>query len=726
MLVEVILLTFSSVEATMNILKQPLQLFFWVALIISFSSVTTYAERSEAHRQAWSGYWWPYVNGGLATGNDYRGHPAPLEKYELLTDGYLSGRLTYPYRQKYYAPESPDWYGLCYAWAAASTFIAEPDRPSVHDNILFRVGDKKGLYTLAHTRDVSIFGDGSDPAEFHRWLTEIIGEQQQIFFADLDPGNEVWSYPIYAYDMDYGPLVGQQQSVRVIIYYASDFVARDFVGTKEQFQGYTYQLTYNTSHEVESAVWIDSSQSQHPQLMTRILEQSSAIDGLDWPLLTQIGAAVDDEFESTGTALLPPGSYQMISLNQDRYLLQGREGDTLSLDLVKLDGPENPLVIKVLDSQGAVLDQTVLTDSGEYLSWQLSGSLDHSYIVDLEHAAGDSADFYQLDFNHHSLLNEVILPFVPVNGWWNGLAITNIGDTDVQNVTLTGLDLSGRALESHIAPQTLLARSKILTLFSALSSRDYERSDRQTLSLLIPQQVAVVNLFGGATDGLGGFFSGQSAAAKRIQLPFSEANWSELMWGGVINRSTTEQSITCSVYRNDGTLLKSESIVLQSNQKLRLSSIGAVAQLPNDGWLDLSVESQEDCLTGYQLWRSLSDQTKLEAIRGLVAAPVQWLPHIENGGIWSTRLIVINPQSEELTLTLSFPGQQQQVSLAPYEKRELSLESVFPAVGVELSQVAIKITGSANFSAYVTYQTDEDFASIPLIKQQQSSSQCCV
>jgi len=64
-------------------MKHSLRLILLVVLAVLFSSVTIYAEITESQRQAWSGYWWPYVNGGLATGNDYRGHPAPLEKYEL-------------------------------------------------------------------------------------------------------------------------------------------------------------------------------------------------------------------------------------------------------------------------------------------------------------------------------------------------------------------------------------------------------------------------------------------------------------------------------------------------------------------------------------------------------------------------------------------------------------------------------------------------------------------
>ena len=36
------------------------------------------AEVQQAADIPWSGYWWPARYGGLSTGSDYRGHPAPL------------------------------------------------------------------------------------------------------------------------------------------------------------------------------------------------------------------------------------------------------------------------------------------------------------------------------------------------------------------------------------------------------------------------------------------------------------------------------------------------------------------------------------------------------------------------------------------------------------------------------------------------------------------------
>ena len=48
----------------------------------------------EADIVPWSGYWWPFTSGALVTGDGYHGHPAPLEKYDLVTVGTKDGPAT--------------------------------------------------------------------------------------------------------------------------------------------------------------------------------------------------------------------------------------------------------------------------------------------------------------------------------------------------------------------------------------------------------------------------------------------------------------------------------------------------------------------------------------------------------------------------------------------------------------------------------------------------------
>ena len=174
-------------------------------LLILFSwgvqSSDSMAESKVADRIPWSGWWWPYTDGGLSTGKGYRGTPGPLGKLAMLKDGVATSRLIRWYEDLYYDSGAPYWYGLCYAWAAAASYEPEPLYPSSVDNIVFRVGDKKGLLTLAHQQDLKEHANSDDPAVLHYWLLHYIGEMGRSFVADLDAGTEIWSHPVYKYDM---------------------------------------------------------------------------------------------------------------------------------------------------------------------------------------------------------------------------------------------------------------------------------------------------------------------------------------------------------------------------------------------------------------------------------------------------------------------------------------------------------------------------------------------
>ena len=69
------------------------------------------------------------------------------------------------------------------------------------------------------------------PEEFHFWLLNYIKDQKKAFVADLLAGEEVWSFPIYRYEMQ-SSRSGNVESVSVRIYYANDFVPPDRIGTQ--------------------------------------------------------------------------------------------------------------------------------------------------------------------------------------------------------------------------------------------------------------------------------------------------------------------------------------------------------------------------------------------------------------------------------------------------------------------------------------------------------------
>ena len=175
-------------------------LFFGVCLLPSGVSADT--DFAEADFIPWSGWWWPSKFGGLATGADYNGHPAPLEKYDLLTTGSYPAAATLYYLDTEYDPDALSWSGLCHAYAAAAVYERIEFYPSSYENIIFNVGDKKGLITACHTFDQRLYGNPEDPADFHYWLLHYIKDRGGILLRRArSQCEEVWNYPVFRYEM---------------------------------------------------------------------------------------------------------------------------------------------------------------------------------------------------------------------------------------------------------------------------------------------------------------------------------------------------------------------------------------------------------------------------------------------------------------------------------------------------------------------------------------------
>ena len=310
---------------------------FLFLLMIAFCPLNaSYAETYEAEYVSWSGYWWPFSDGGLSTGKDYRGHPAPLEKYELLVNNSTSGLSIGWYENNYYQLDAVSWGGLCPSWARAAAWENYEILPSSVDNIVFRVGDKKGLLTLCHDGDIYITGDGSKPEEFHLWLLQYIKDEKRAFTADLSTGEEIWFYPIYRYDMQ---TTGgtTRQSVYVTVYYAADDVDPDYIGTKEMVRQYTYTLDLNTAGDIIDGEWTGSSIDHHPEIMKFPISAKAKCPYLDCDEIREIAKSRDDylELDDNAPVSLDPGTYHLVLLDSDAYILNGSPGDEFNVEIVK-------------------------------------------------------------------------------------------------------------------------------------------------------------------------------------------------------------------------------------------------------------------------------------------------------------------------------------------------------------------------------------------------------
>lgn len=182
----------------------------------NLAELQKYNAKGVADPVPWVGYWWPYVDDGIADDTFSDDGISPADKIDAIFNrrNYASGWE----RRRHGTGRRPaDWWGHCNGWATAAIMEREPRRPVTRHNIEFSIADRKALLTEYWMESGSDFigrrvynsGDFSSeafwdvtPAAFHLLLTNIVGDQKQAVIIDRFTGAEVWNHPLVAYEIE--------------------------------------------------------------------------------------------------------------------------------------------------------------------------------------------------------------------------------------------------------------------------------------------------------------------------------------------------------------------------------------------------------------------------------------------------------------------------------------------------------------------------------------------
>ena len=700
-------------------------IFSLMLCIVAFTPVSTaWSETHEADAVPWSGYWWPFYRAGLATGSGYLGHPAPLEKYDLLTYGFYPGRLTSWYLQEIYDPDTPTWWGHCGDWAQAACFENLQFFPSSEDNIIFRVGDKKGLMTLAHNNDIAVRADGTRPDVFHYWLLNYVKDEGKAFVADLDPDDEVWSYVIFKYDMN-KTNSGNTLSVVVKVSYADDMVFPDYMGTQVRTANFTYTLFLDDTGEIVGGEWTGNSIGEHPDQLTFPLMARTTSPDLDYEEVLRLARSKDDFLEAGDTEEpLIPGTYNLILMDEDRYEISCSQGDTVVLDVEKLDGSQEEEVSAVLtDREGAMLARADIFE--EDPMHIIVTAQDPPFHLSLTRQDYSRPSIYRIKIDIKKAFAREI-PYIPKNGMWSGFALTNYGDSSIDGVMLTTYNAQGDPVQTVLGPVELQAGEKQLFFFDDLGWRIHEYQETERLVLLSDRPVSFLNLFGNNDTRMGCFVQGQKKGTHLV-IPdvMAPMSMDGNMSGAVINESVQDIQLIMDVYTEDGVLFNEIDEVLGKGEKFSIVPGNyPFYSMPQGGWID--VETVEDAqISGYQ---SVSSVQRLDTLFALpVNAGQRIIPHVTPPERWITRVTLINPNHEENRIKFhpALAGedhsQDLDILLGPWEKRKVEIQEWFGWNSQDpFFHSVIELNGERTFAGYYTYLESSglgDEAGFPLLEE---------
>jgi hypothetical protein len=228
-------------------------------------------EQAEARTIPWSGYWWPYSQGALLN---------PLRKYDALSGAVAAD---WEATQHPAGGTVPAWHGYCHAWAASSVMEGEPQRSrlagSPQQQVELLVGDQKGLLAVCHALDDANaygdrYGDGEGNEDLQDLAPDLLWRLLKLYvkefgvplIVDLEAGEEVWNFPVYAYRIELQETSDDGQRVaNLTLWMADDGVPPNYVGT--QVRRHSCQFSYrerNHAVVMGSGRWVGPSRRDHP------------------------------------------------------------------------------------------------------------------------------------------------------------------------------------------------------------------------------------------------------------------------------------------------------------------------------------------------------------------------------------------------------------------------------------------------------------------------------
>ena len=258
--------------------RKPWSGYWWsmqnAELVLGWSSTTGRKTWTEADARAFdaclestSGACTTMMKGHLA---DKGRRLSPLMKFDLWVRQWLeaengvggSASTAYTHASRWeldhhYIGDNPDhphagsagYAGKCIGWALANMDWDEPTTTKTLLGVTFEASDIKGILASIYNGAQFFVPDdqwlgnayhdleGSDSAEYYddvhpddfvRALLATIGKGKMLE-GDLDPGDGVWNYPIYKYELRPGTPKNNKVTVGATIHYANDEVAIDEV-----------------------------------------------------------------------------------------------------------------------------------------------------------------------------------------------------------------------------------------------------------------------------------------------------------------------------------------------------------------------------------------------------------------------------------------------------------------------------------------------------------------
>ena len=688
--------------------------FFAIAATLIFSvSVSALAAVYEANTTPWSGYWWPMRTGGLVTGQGYSLHPAPIEKYDFVTEGVLKGRATVYGLERYYDPLALAWEGQCGGWAIAAVLEPEPTHKGIIDNTVFKVGDKKGLLTALYDGALTNLYRFDTPVDFHYTIEQFIRIRKEPIIIDIGTGGEIWNYPVYKYQTNY-TTTGNYRHYTTTIYYPINAVHPDVVGTLTTSKTYYYYFEVDTQGRVIDSQWEGSSISGPPVKALEPYGVSPLNPGLSYEQVQLIVQTNDDDFEENdsidGAMGIDPGKYRLICGDDDYFSMDLEEGDILNFDLSvsgsgllswNIFGPDDEILVSTMDSESF---HTTIENGGRY-----------NLLVTPDDALEEP--IYELALTLDLNL-QYLFPLDPEGSWQSTIAIVSPeADAGIQNqstlfnrVMMTQYDYDGTLVDgySHTTETNGTMRGDLKQdFFLNYSENGHIRIAADTT--ISGFQVAA----SGEDIAIGAPLINSSDAKAELIIPHIARTGGWQTTFAILNVGGSEESVVWEAYDALGNSERTFSISIQSGQKFQHDAAFFPALTGTSKSIRAYTESGRNSLVGYVSYMTgtTGKQAKDVVPLPLKAADVLSVPHVADAMNWWTGVAVMNCGTTDMTAAATAYDESGQIletveiALRPKQNYVRLFRNIFAISPVLIASARFSAPVEGQLCGFVLYGT---------------------
>lgn len=224
------------------------------------------------HRIPYSGYIYPDRQGGTTAimrkyDAAFHGRQRKAAEFEHWDSTAFKEKVPGLFGDVFGIKHTPDWWGHCNGWTAATIRHAEPQRTVIRNGVAFTPSDIKGLLAELYIYNEHIVLGGENEAPitagaFHAIIANWLGRMEQAVGMESDPTKEKWNYPAYAFSSTSAKRSKRHVEVNLNLVFAFDSDAEwDESPRFHEVKFFHYMLELDTEGNIVGGYFLADSSS---------------------------------------------------------------------------------------------------------------------------------------------------------------------------------------------------------------------------------------------------------------------------------------------------------------------------------------------------------------------------------------------------------------------------------------------------------------------------------